>query len=202
MIRARMETVRAFVSVAVAALAVTVAVGCGGDDDGAAADAAPPDAMPVIEYDAGPPIDDPTAWELVSCGVEDADAGPDADAGTSPAGIGDPCCDPEGGCRPGQECISSTDNEDDSGSCRPVCALGDTCPHGGRCANFGGQKICINASTEGQDCAPELCEAEFVCIGTSEENAVCRRKCPGGDECTVEGETCQETTGGPACLPE
>jgi hypothetical protein len=205
--RACRETVRAFVTVAVAALAVAVAGGCDGSSS-SSADARLPDAPPIDDTDAGEPIQGSTAWELVSCGLEDADAGPDGgpdfdaapgtpDAGdTPPEGLGDPCCDPEGGCNPGLECISSTDNADDSGSCRPVCTAENRCPHGGRCANFGGQKVCIEASDEGQECAPELCSDDTICVldDAETETATCHKECVGDEDCD-EPQTCQTLTG-------
>lgn len=200
--------------VAVAA-ASAAAAACGGDDDGGGAidaaeiiDSAPlPDARQGSnfwlvsceadpEYDAGPPPE-------FDAGVPDAgiDAGPPADAGLEPPpGYGDPCCDPAGVCPSGLECITDADRE--NGTCRPVCIGDDSlqCPFGGVCARFGGQNICIPASADGDDCDPELCENGFLCVGTSSDDAVCRKKCTGPDDCG-EGYECEVVSNGMrACL--
>jgi hypothetical protein len=193
--------------VAVAAAAIA----CGDDDGGGGAidaaaivDSGPlPDARqgsnfwlescgPDPEYDAGP---DPE----FDAGVPDA--GPPADAGLQPPpGYGDPCCDPDGVCPSGLECISDADRQ--NGTCRPICIGDDNlqCPFGGVCARFGGQNICIPASADGDDCDPELCESGFLCVGTSSEDAVCRKKCTSPDDCG-DGYECEVVSNGMmACL--
>jgi hypothetical protein len=188
---------------------------CGGDDDGGAVydaaaviDSAPlPDARegsnfwllscgPDPEFDAGPPPE-------FDAGTPDAgiDAGPPADAGLEPPpGFGDPCCDPDGVCPSGLECIGDSDKE--NATCRPVCIGDDNlqCPFGGVCARFGGQMICIPASGDGAECDPELCEDGFLCVGTSSDDATCRKKCMVMEDCG-EGQECQVVSNGmKACL--
>ena len=185
-------------AVAAAALALAAAA-CGGDDEGAA-DASPPDAMPLP--DATPQGSGMSAWEMVSCGVDPFDAAPepppefDAGPGDPPDGLGDPCCDPTGGCNSGMECIRSTASEEEVGSCRPNCAgeSGLECPFGGVCADFSGQKVCIEAGGEGADCAPELCQAGTICVGDDADSATCHRKCMDTAECE-DGQTCETLTG-------
>ena len=203
--------------IALAVATVLVAAACGGDDDDAAADAAPPqaDARPLAD---GGTVDPGSAWQLLSCGVDplpdagpeldagpEFDAGPPPDAGTGepepPVGLGESCCDPTGRCEGSLECIG--DSEGENGTCRPLCEgeAGDECPHGGVCASFGTKRICIPAAGLGDECAPELCEAGLICVGESEDSALCRARCEGPDDCP-EGETCTQLTGSSsmACL--
>jgi hypothetical protein len=186
------------------ALALLVATAaCGGDDDGGST----PDA--AVFYDSAPLPDatDPgTAWYLTSCGAEEADAGPEYDAGPPadagpPPGFDDPCCDPDGVCPSGLECIQDGDQE--NGRCRPICIGDDNlqCPFGGVCASFGGQRICIPGSGKGDDCDPEICESGLICVGNGPDDATCKTICTGPDDCE-EGEECTQLTGSDkkACL--
>lgn len=195
----------------VSLLAVTTSIlaaaaACGGDDDGGGT----PDARVVIDSGPLPDARDPGSsfWKL-SCGPDpefdagpepefDAgipDAGPDADAGPQPPpGFDDPCCDPEGVCPSGLECIG--DENMANATCRPVCIGDDNlqCPFGGYCAQFGGQRICIPASREGEECAPELCERGLICVGQDADSATCHKKCTTTEECD-DGEECLPVTG-------
>src|SRR5688500_7068929 len=94
---------------------VVPACSCGDDDGGGST---PDAAWPDAGFIAGPTDDAgvPAHW-LVSCGAEEvADAGPECDAGPefdagpafdagAPPGFDDPCCDPDGVCPSGLECI-------------------------------------------------------------------------------------------------
>ena len=136
------------------------------------------DAGPPPEFDAGPP-----------------DAGPDGDAGPQPPpGFDDPCCDPDGVCPSGLECIGDENME--NARCRPVCIGDDSlqCPFGGVCAQFGGQRICIPASGVGAECAPELCESGLICVGQDADSATCHKKCTMTEECD-DGEECLPVQG-------
>jgi hypothetical protein len=178
-----------------------------GDDtvDAATPDAAPgdqPDATPGNEADAAPGGGGDT-YLLLTCepggggGSYDAGAGePDAstdgpDAGP-PGGVDESCCDPEGACGAGLECISGLDPA--VHRCRPHCDAQGACGAGGACADFGGTKVCIPASTEGQACAPELCDATTICVGSSADDATCHRRCTVTDDCEAP-QTCQPLTG-------
>jgi hypothetical protein len=194
---------------------LAAATACGGDDDGGSG---PSDAAAIIDSGPLPDARQGSNFWLVSCGADpeydagpdtpdagtpDAgvDAGPPADAGLQPPpGFGDPCCDPDGVCPSGLECIADANRE--NGTCRPVCIGDDNlqCPFGGVCARFGGQNICIPASVDGDECDPELCESGFLCVGTSSDDAVCRKKCTGPDDCG-DGYECQIVSNGMmACL--
>ena len=193
---------------------LAAAAACGGDDDGGGG---PIDAAAFIDSGPLPDARSGSNFWLVSCGPEpeydagpdSADAGPDAgapdagdgDAGPQPPpGFDDPCCNPDGVCPSGLECIADVNRE--NGTCRPVCIGDDNlqCPFGGVCAQFGGQNICIPASGDGDDCDPELCEAGFICVGTDSENATCRKRCTGPDDCG-EGYECEVVSSGSmACL--
>lgn len=180
---------------------------CGGDDDGASGTT---DAAVVIDSGPLPDARDPgSSFYKLSCAADpeydagppadagpDVDAGPQADAGlTPPPGTGDPCCDPEGVCPSGLECIGDMNME--NATCRPVCIGDDNlqCPFGGVCANFAGQHICIPASGEGDECAPELCEPGLICVGENADSAVCKKKCTGPDDC-ADGEECLPVSNG------
>lgn len=182
---------------------LAAAAACGGDDDGADT----PDARVFIDSGPLPDAQDPGSnfW-LVSCGADpEADAGPDIDAGPEidagppadagpPPGFDEPCCNPDGVCPSGLECIADADKQ--NGTCRPVCIGDDSlqCPFGGVCAMFGGQRICIAASGEGAECAPELCESDFICVGENADSATCRKKCTMTEECG-DGEECLPVQG-------
>jgi len=185
---------------------IAVAAGCGGDDDGSGAI----DAAVIIDSGPLPDARDvgSSFWKL-TCGPDPtADAGPDFDAGptpdagppadaglTPPPGYGDPCCDPDGVCPSGLECIGDMDMQ--NATCRPVCIGDDNlqCPFGGVCANFGGQHICIPASGEGDDCAPELCGPGLICVGEDADSATCKKKCTGPDDCD-DGDECLPVSNG------
>lgn len=180
---------------------LAAAAACGGDDDGEGSI----DATVVIDSGPLPDARDPGSnfW-LLSCGADpEADAGPEIDAGPPPEidagpqpppGFDDPCCDPDGVCPSGLECIGDENME--NATCRPVCIGDDSlqCPFGGVCAMFGGQRICISASGEGQECAPELCESGFICVGEDADSATCRKKCTMTEECG-DGEECLPVQG-------
>jgi len=186
---------------------LAAASACGGDDDGSGAI----DAAVIIDSAPLPDARDPgSSFWLLSCGADpeydaapgaeiDAgvpDAGPDSDAGLEPPpGYDDPCCDPDGVCNSGLECIGDENME--NATCRPVCIGDDSlqCPFGGVCAKFGGQHICIPASGEGADCAPELCENGLICVGESADTATCRKKCMTTEEC-ADGEECLPVSNG------
>ena len=180
-----------------------------GDDDTASA----PDAGGWI-YDAAPAADadySSSPFLLVTCAA-DGDEGDYADAGSLDAGAGDagpaeppsgvdePCCDPTGTCAGDLACIQGP--TPDEHRCRPRCDLAvRECPAGGVCADFGGEGVCIPASTEGLDCAPELCDSATICVGSSADDATCHRRCDIDGDCE-EGETCTQLlqTEARACL--
>jgi hypothetical protein len=204
-------------------LALSLAnAGCGDDDDGASVDAATPDAVASIDgstvdggvnspfdlltcntADAAPPADAATDAAPSDAGTDAAppatDAGPGADAGPPP-GIDDPCCNPDGDCDIGLECIEGPTMAEHR--CRPTCSLSDRiCAFGGVCANFGGQGVCIPASSIGDPCSPELCEADAICVGSTADDAICEQRCEQQSDCTMGG-TCTALTGtdAMACL--
>lgn len=193
-------------------LICTLAIAACGDDGGS--QAGPPDAA----VDAQPTTDagaTQSPYQLVTCGspadapdagLSDADASvpdaglSDADAGINePPALGDPCCDPDNPCPGGLACIEGPDG---NRTCSERCDTElDPCQYGGICASFGGSDVCIPASTEGQDCAPELCDSATICTGESADDAVCKRKCEAQEECD-EGTTCTGISGtdSRACL--
>lgn len=193
-----------------AALMALCLVACGGDradvasdDDEADAAAAWPvaDAGPVS--DSAPPADadySSSPYLLVTCGGE-----PSGGVGEADAGLGDavdaPCCQPDGPCPEDLACIQDgVDTE--TRRCRPRCDLAiDHCPEGGVCASFNGTGVCIPASLEGAPCAPELCDAATICVGTSADDATCHRRCETSDECD-DGQSCTALNGtsAKACL--
>lgn len=174
---------------------VVAIAACGDSDPASTADAGAPDATiatadaPVTPADASADAAPPESpWLLVTCDGDPAD--PDA-------GIDQGCCDPTGVCPADQACLEGLD---DARRCRPRCPEG-ACPPGGACADFGGTPVCIPASTEGLPCAPELCDAATICVGSSADDAICRRRCTDTSECEA-GQTCTTLQGSTAmaCL--
>lgn len=190
--------------------ALLLVAGCGDDDGGAAPQ---PDARPVADAapiaDAADGTDSP--YDLVTCGADpgagdagpagdaglEGDAGPEGDAGVPP-GQGDPCCDPDGPCPGELACIEGPTEER---TCRARCDRQGGCPGGGVCASFGGDNVCIPASREGEECSPELCDENTICVGETADDATCRRRCTDQADCP-ENTTCTSLGGtdSKACL--
>jgi len=106
--------------------------------------------------------------------------------------VDDPCCDPTGLCSGDLVCIAGPTSEQHR--CRPRCDLAvRQCPAGGVCADFGGNGVCIPASLEGLECAPELCDSATICVGSTVDDAICRRRCALDDDCDA-GQFCTNLT--------
>ncbi len=193
-----------------------------GDSDGSAdpSDELPPDAAPAADGNDSA-VSSP--YVLVSCQADEVppgnagesvslDAGVDADAsgGASdaapassdaavPSALDTPCCAPDGLCGGDMACVEGPSAE--IHRCRPRCDLATRICPVGVCANFAGQGVCIPAAKLGESCAPELCEADGVCVGESADAAVCTRRCASSDECGA-GESCTQLIGSTAkaCL--
>jgi hypothetical protein len=84
---------------------------------------------------------------------------------------------------------------DDGGTCqRPCDPDAPDCPPGTACLSFSGEGVCAPAGTEGNACAPELCDAATICVGDTEDDATCRRRCDAAEDCD-EGQDCRELPG-------
>ncbi len=175
---------------------------CPPNSEDTAADASAPAADAVPVTDAGPPADadySSSPFLLIICAADEAEPGVDAgsldggvaDAGPTP-GVDDPCCDPTGMCPGGLACIQGPTPEEHR--CRARCDLAvRECAAGGVCADFGGEGVCIPASSEGLDCAPELCDSATICVGSSADDATCWRRCEVDEDCDV-GQFCTNLT--------
>jgi hypothetical protein len=194
-----------------------VITGCTKSDDGddaPAADAsvdesadadpsATPDAEPGESADADPTAPDAepgtggaSDLTLITCA---ADPAPGAPADAAPGGpLDEPCCDPTGVCADGFLCIAGPGAQH---GCRPPCDAQGQCGAGAVCAHFGATDVCIPASTEGQACAPELCEPSTICVGANADSATCHLRCTTSAECTAPA-TCQALvgSGAKACI--
>jgi hypothetical protein len=160
-------------------------------DPGAAADADP--SAPDAEPGSGGSAD----LHLITCAADPAPAEP-ADA--APGGpLDEPCCDPTGTCSDGFLCIAGPDPQ--VHACRPPCDAQGQCGAGAVCAHFGATDVCIPASTEGQACAPELCDPTTICVGGSADSATCHLRCTDSAQCTAP-QTCQPLvgSGAKACI--
>ena len=193
-------------SVTVACL--TAIASCGGDDDGPAQariDAAPPDAG---VSDAAPPDARSIGLDSPCCEPDQvcaeglfclADFAGDRRCRNPCEGAGQDECPPGGVCA-----ALAPASTPDAGPKDPPhpwsivdCSSGPSAD-----AGAGPVLICLPAQSEGEECAPELCDQLTICVGDSADSATCLRRCMKQGDC-ARGTTCMTVSGSGAmaCFP-